>query len=105
MIRAQNVYKQIITTHAFAVVVGNVGREISFLAVLADHNTIFLVTEIGCAKPGSAVFFIQHVPFLQNCQCVVDQVVVAQTLFREPTVESHAKLSKIVFHFGANRFK
>ena len=96
MVRTENVDQVIVVPLPLSVVIGNVGGEVSLLAIVTNDNAVLFISVVRRTKPRGAVFLIEHAPLFQHGQCIVNQVVLGQALLGEPAVKGDTKFSKII---------
>ena len=76
--------------------VGDVGGEIGRAAVLADHDAVLFVAEIGGAEPGGAALLVQVAVLAQPVDRVLHGAGFLEIALGEPGVEVHAELGQVV---------
>ena len=81
MIGAENIDQVIEAALAFVEVISDVGGEVGLVAILANDDAIFLITELSRREPGRAIFDIQHAAFFQHGQRGIDAAGGRQALF------------------------
>ena len=102
VIRALNVHSFNKAAFKFAQVIGNIRHEISVVAVLLAHHTIFVIAEffeIGCAEPKSAVLLIGVTGSNKRVDCSFHQTVRIQRAFQVEIVKSDAKSIEVTVLF------
>ncbi len=78
MIGAQHVDETREPPLALLQMIGDIGREVGLLAVLAHHHAILLVAELGGAEPERAVAPLQPSTRFKHRERVIDRAAVRQ---------------------------
>jgi len=80
---------------ALVEVVGDVGGEVGLDAVLADHDAVLVVAELGGAEPGGAVLDVEPALLAKPLERAVDRAAVGERLLAGPDVEVHSEAVEV----------
>ena len=103
MIRAPDVDQQFVPALQFVEVIGDVGGEVGFLTIGADHHAVFVVAELRGLEPLRAIFRVDTAALAQLGQGAIDGAALVELAFGVPPVEAHAELFEIVADVGHHR--
>ena len=79
----------------FVLVIGNIGSQIGWHAVIADDDPVFIVAVIGRFQPERPVFFVGLAPFFQFITGRADGIGM-ESPFAEPVIIMDIKRSQIL---------
>src|SRR5947207_13502415 len=94
MIGAQHVDETREAALALGEVIGDVGGEVGPLAVLAHHDAVLLVAELGGAEPDRALLTAQVSARLEHRERVIDLAAVGERSPGAPVIEDDADLGE-----------
>ena len=95
MVRPPDVDDEVRAALELVQMIGNVGRKIGVLAILASYHAILLVAESRGTEPCRPVLFVKMAVLVEALQRALDQPRIVERALREPVIESNAEFGEI----------
>src|SRR5258708_21615959 len=96
MVRPQHVDEAREAALGLAQVIGDIGREVGLLAVLAPHHAILLVPELARPEPGRTVALLETPLGCEHLERMIDGAALGEGALGTPVIEEDAELPEVV---------